>query len=224
LARSGTFPTDADRVVNLRESQELPFADGSQSILYTAHMIEHLPDPVLEPFFAECARILRPGGWLRLEAPDAEKVLNGYRSGDHAMFRYFCEQNLKNLCEDRKLSPEFAELHVVMIGILSCHLTDGALTPVLASKDEVESRARSMGPEEFTRWCVSLQTPAQYASGGHISAIFFSKLERLLKAVGFSLVVEVGPSTTRIDELDLLSIDRGGAARAPISIFVEARK
>ena len=40
----------------------LPFADASFDLVIAAHVLEHLPEPVLA--LAEMRRVLRPGGWI----------------------------------------------------------------------------------------------------------------------------------------------------------------
>jgi SAM-dependent methyltransferase len=42
------------------DGKDLPFADGSVDVLYGYAFVHHLPD--LDRFFAEAARVLRPGG------------------------------------------------------------------------------------------------------------------------------------------------------------------
>jgi len=56
----------------------LPFADGSAGVLYSSHFLEHVPTDRLPGLLAECHRILRPGGWLRLCLPDLAAHCRAY--------------------------------------------------------------------------------------------------------------------------------------------------
>src|SRR5260370_6290690 len=61
----------------------IPCASGSVSALYSSHMIEHLDRAGARAFLAEAKRVLRPGGVLRLAAPDLARLVRGYvASGD----------------------------------------------------------------------------------------------------------------------------------------------
>jgi predicted SAM-dependent methyltransferase len=56
----------------------LPLADGSLAGIFSEHCIEHVPLAVGDALLAECFRVLRPGGTIRLITPDAEQYLVGY--------------------------------------------------------------------------------------------------------------------------------------------------
>lgn len=60
----------------------LPVADDHAEVVYTSHTIEHLTDAGARHLFDEAARILRPGGVLRVTCPDAELMYRAYRDGD----------------------------------------------------------------------------------------------------------------------------------------------
>src|SRR5262249_4753996 len=61
---------NADYVIDLVANPNLPFRDGSMSIIYSAHLIEHLPPATLATLLRECHRVLAPGGRIRIECPD----------------------------------------------------------------------------------------------------------------------------------------------------------
>lgn len=62
--------------------RRLPFPDGSARGIFTEHFLEHLDYAEEAPLFlAECRRILRPGGVLRVVVPDAELYLRAYAAG-----------------------------------------------------------------------------------------------------------------------------------------------
>ena len=51
-------------------AHRIPHASGTVDVVYSSHMIEHLDRREASGFLAECLRVLKPGGVLRLVAPD----------------------------------------------------------------------------------------------------------------------------------------------------------
>ena len=56
----------------------IPCATSSVAAVYSAHMIEHLDRTEARAFLAEVKRILRPGGVVRLAAPDLSRLVQDY--------------------------------------------------------------------------------------------------------------------------------------------------
>jgi predicted O-linked N-acetylglucosamine transferase (SPINDLY family)/predicted SAM-dependent methyltransferase/glycosyltransferase involved in cell wall biosynthesis len=61
---------------------ELPFNDGSCSLIYNEHVLEHLTVEEGLFFLKECRRVLQPGGTLRIAMPDLENIVQKYNSED----------------------------------------------------------------------------------------------------------------------------------------------
>lgn len=59
-----------------------PFPDGAAEEILASHILEHLTRADGARFLAECARILRPGGVLRLAVPDMDRFIDCHLSGD----------------------------------------------------------------------------------------------------------------------------------------------
>jgi SAM-dependent methyltransferase len=64
--------------------RRIPFPDNSADVIYSAHMIEHLDRDEARRFLAEARRVLRPGGIVRLAAPDLRLLVDGYLSTGEA--------------------------------------------------------------------------------------------------------------------------------------------
>jgi hypothetical protein len=62
----------------------LPYRDGEVACIYSSHMIEHLARWQGLALVRECARVLEPGGLLRLATPDLSVVIDEYRAGDRS--------------------------------------------------------------------------------------------------------------------------------------------
>jgi SAM-dependent methyltransferase len=56
----------------------LPAPNASMDVVYSSHFIEHVPRPRVAPLLAECRRVLKPGGLLRLVVPDLLEMSTRY--------------------------------------------------------------------------------------------------------------------------------------------------
>jgi SAM-dependent methyltransferase len=209
---------DADFEIDLRETRRLPFEESSQRFIYSAHLIEHLDDESLAPLLGECRRILEPGGTLRLETVDGERLVRAYLDDDREFFSYFHDSYRTPAAASL---PDSLELHNVLVGELSCHIhpAEGRHVGVTATKDEVDRRLAAGDLDAFGRWCVSLQTPEQYRSGGHINFHYYGKLRRMLEEAGFVNVERMQNGVTRASTVSLRKIER--PHRAFYSVYVE---
>jgi predicted SAM-dependent methyltransferase len=68
-------------------ARRIPCAAGSVDVVYSSHMIEHLDRAEARGFLAEVRRVLRPGGVVRIAAPDLTRLVSDYvASGDADKF------------------------------------------------------------------------------------------------------------------------------------------
>ncbi len=208
----------ADFNYDIREHQPFPFADNSIKLIYSSHMVEHLPEETCEYFFKEAYRLLDNGGLFRLEAPDAERLVEEYKKGNEAFFVSMLSK------KEKQAYGKTLFCHDVLVGQLSCFIENDVHVPVKIPKVKVDEQVNKLSPVEFADWCVSLQTPQQKRSGGHIHTIYFAKLEKLLQTVGFTQIVKTtaGQSTQPLMGAKLPGIERGH--RDYFSIYVEAVK
>lgn len=56
----------------------IPHEAGSVDAIYSSHMIEHLDRREARGFLAECRRVLKPGGVLRIVVPDLRITVDDY--------------------------------------------------------------------------------------------------------------------------------------------------
>ena len=180
--------TEADFSLWLSKDSRLPFADNSQRIIYTAHMLEHVEDGVLESLLREIYRVLGPKGAVRIETPDAEKLIMAYRQNNRTTLDYFRRGREELIQRRPHLGKKYLEDHLTVLGEVSNYVdySEGALhIPVYADRDAFEKEL-GKGVEEFNRWAQSLKTPEQARSGGHANTLTPNKLELMLRAAGFS--------------------------------------
>jgi SAM-dependent methyltransferase len=55
-------------------TRRFPFADGVFERVFSEHMIEHVPHAGGAAMLAECRRVLRPGGRIRISCPDQQFI------------------------------------------------------------------------------------------------------------------------------------------------------
>ena len=56
----------------------LPFSADTISVCYSSHLLEHLDQDGARNFLAECVRVLKSGGVIRLAVPDLEGIAREY--------------------------------------------------------------------------------------------------------------------------------------------------
>jgi predicted SAM-dependent methyltransferase len=64
----------------------LPFPDGTVTSIYSTHMLEHLYHDELGRLFAECWRVLQPGGGVRFIVPNLETAITAYLQRENEWF------------------------------------------------------------------------------------------------------------------------------------------
>jgi predicted SAM-dependent methyltransferase len=76
-------------VIKADITRGLPFGENSFDVVYHSNVLEHLPAHMGINLVRECLRVLKPGGTLRINVPDLEKMTHEYltqlakaRSGD----------------------------------------------------------------------------------------------------------------------------------------------
>lgn len=62
------------QVTFLDATQPFPLPEASFDYVYSEHQIEHVPLEAGQRMMAECFRVLRPGGVVRIATPDLERV------------------------------------------------------------------------------------------------------------------------------------------------------
>ena len=78
-AQQRTFVSEAmAQQIRFASATRLPFEDGSVEVVYSSHMLEHLPQPGARQFLREAYRVLMPGVVIRLALPDLRRLARAY--------------------------------------------------------------------------------------------------------------------------------------------------
>lgn len=65
-------------------TRPLPLPDGCVDAIYSQHFVEHLTQPQTFALLQECARVLKPGGWLRVATPDLAQCVQRWQQHSQA--------------------------------------------------------------------------------------------------------------------------------------------
>jgi predicted SAM-dependent methyltransferase len=95
----------ADVHLDLREP--LPFADGSATLVYAEHVLEHFVYPrEVHHLLRGIRRVLAPGGTIKLVVPHAGRALTAYGTGDT---EFFAARGVRSYLADERATP----MHIV---------------------------------------------------------------------------------------------------------------
>ncbi|WP_413207256.1 methyltransferase domain-containing protein [Rhodospirillum sp. A1_3_36] len=210
----------------------LPFPDAVFDMVYHSHMLEHLPGWQAEPFMAECARVLKPGGILRVAIPDLETIcrlylesLSGALDGDRAAEHRY-DWMLIELIDQisrvesggemarywREVPPEGERFVIERVG-------DIAASVIAAAK---EGRLPPAAP----RRVIPVEEVVHFRKQGEVHQWMYDRfsLGRLMRRVGLedARVVDATESAHLGFARFRLDTDQSGQVRKPDSLFMEA--
>ena len=76
------FNVDWDSRIYLHNlTKRFPWGDGDVDIIYSSHTLEHLSSKDGRFFIAECYRVLKNNGVIRILVPDLKKIAREYMEG-----------------------------------------------------------------------------------------------------------------------------------------------
>jgi predicted SAM-dependent methyltransferase len=72
------FSCTGEGVISYDLRKGIPFPDESFTVVYTSHVLEHFSKTDAPIFLAECYRIMKPQGIIRVAVPDLEQIARLY--------------------------------------------------------------------------------------------------------------------------------------------------
>lgn len=236
------FHSDTTDVVAHDMIQGIPFPDNSFDVVYHSHLLEHFPRGFASVFVAECRRVLRTGGVIRVVVPDLERIVRLYlenlegsiRGDREAQNRYewimleLFDQMVRSrsggeMLEYWRQNPMPAEDFVIervgseVLNVLSRLRAEGNSPE---AGDSVKER-NNYEPED------PLQI-GQFRLSGEVHQWMYDRysLKVLLLDAGFNNIRQCRADESVIPDFNkyLLDIEPDGSVRKPDSLFMEAIK
>jgi SAM-dependent methyltransferase len=198
-------PAFVDHRVDFRAGEPLPFGAASVATAFCSHVLEHLRDDEVVPLLADVARVLQPGGTLRIAVPDIEAAAAAARRGDDEFFR-----SGGVTCRGESTIDLLANF------LASFRAGDRAGGPDVDARDLEPLLAPGRELELARRMIDALPPDADYY--GHVNAYDVGRLTALLREAGFVHVWRSGYRASRVPELRQPGFD----VRPQVSLFVEA--
>lgn len=232
----------AIRAIDL--DQALPFPDGTVDALYHAHVLEHLAPRTGERLLAECFRVLKPGGVIRVVVPDLEQLARHYLAAlageDELAYEWAVLELLDQMV---RIKNEGAMGDFLRTRPWSAHpeirarvgTEIGAARPAPAVKKRYRRPARAWARLRFALagFCLNrreagILREARFRASGEIHRWMYDRvsLARLLRATGFSDPTQRSATDSGIAGFGDCELDTNSAGRArhPDSLYMEAGK
>ena len=232
--------------------QGLPFDDRSCDAVYHSHVLEHLQPEQAAKLLAECFRVLKPGGTLRIAVPDLEGIARQYL------------RTLETAADDPAASADHEWMTVELLDQMVRTRSGGQMRHYFEN-EHLPNRTfiRSRVGRELAGWggaagrvtlgtrikrtiaklrrgaALAAATLALGRQGGRdLKEVLFRRsgevhqwmydrvsLRRLLESHGFEQVRRCSAIESRIPNFATYELDAvGGEVRKPDSLFIEAAK
>ena len=220
---------NADICMYFNNGSKIPLKDNSVKIIYTSHVIEHMTDSVVNELFGEFKRILEPGGFVRIVAPDIEAYINSYKT--ETKYKFYVEEygvGTGRTWEQEVLycanlglcNKKLAEIHNLLC-LMMCSYTDKPNDGVLFNKSDVDKKLSELNIDDFIKWVTDHYDHNR--PGGHCNGFYPNKVIRMLEEHKFNNCENKKFRSSSINEV-LTNNNLDLELRKTISFYVEAQK
>jgi FkbM family methyltransferase len=224
------FHGDGQTVLQWDLRQGVPLPDASCDAVYSSHTIEHFDRAGARRFLMECRRVLKPGGILRLVAPDLEGLARSYLECLAAAQR-----------GEEGADARYEWIVVELLDQLVRHQSGGEMRrlwclPEVPAEDFIAQRVGTeywRAREHCKGRIVSQTTPieavtvGQFRLGGEVHQWMYDRysLGRLMTKAGFVEVRHCSADSSSIEEFAAYNLDTepDGTVYKPDSFFMEAQ-
>lgn len=224
--------------VDLR--RPLPFADASFSAVYAAHVVEHLEPAEADALLREAARVLVPGGIVRIVVPDLEGIARAYLASLDAVadgdgearwwHRWMTVELLDQLVRSRSggaMRRWWSCEEIPCRDLIETRLGAEATSAMESlAAERLATNAIPVDPATVLRGPpVGPREAAKFAARGERHRWMYDRvsLADLLRDAGFSEPRVVGPTDSAIPGFAGYELDADAAGRPhkPDSLFME---
>jgi len=233
-------------------SHFLPYGNGAFSVVYHSNVLEHIRPGRAEDFMRECARICRPGGFLRVAVPDLEQICRLYlakleeaiqgKAGAREERAWMLLELIDQMTREtsggamgdwlKKMSPSLEEFVFSRIGNEGREFVRQHRRSGLTAKAPDSSwwkRLRQKIDSTFGSPQKKLaQAIGAFRLSGEVHHWMYDRfsLKELMESVGFSEIRVMRPGESRIPGWGefLLEIGPDGSVHKPDSLILEGIK
>lgn len=214
-------PIFLDFAVDLERQEQWPIDDSEYDLVYSSHTLEHISDEAVTRTLEEMYRVLKPGGWVRINVPDMNYIMEKYDQGAVSWFtevwphRY--PQDTDHPGPD---CPDGFELEFYLLVFFASHLVTKRRVELDYAAVREELAADDLS-EAFQRYSGRIKDEWQRAEPRlHRNWFTPDRLRRLLKEAGFETIEQRDCNKSRIDEFCYPEFDN----HELMSVFMDARK
>lgn len=161
----------AVQAVNLIKG--IPFESDRFDLVYHSQVLEHIPKDKAPAFLAECLRVLKPGGTLRVVVPDLEEIaveylrllranLAGSSKNMQADYDWILlemyDQVVRNhsggdmgayMCQPHLVNEDYV---IGRVGRVARHLVEKTRQPARSSTRSLTQKLRGLTPAKLQNW------------------------------------------------------------------------
>ncbi len=233
--------------------QGLPYDDGSFDAVYHSHVLEHLTPEEARAMLAECCRVLRVGGVMRVVVPDLEGIATAYlqsveaaASGDavaKANHHWMTLELVDQMTRQRgggqmgrvMNHPETINRDFIRTRI-GGQMDDGPKNGIKKTLRQRASRTLAGFRKQLSLAAVTLfdgkvgraaYREGRFRQSGEIHRWMYDRvsLAMLMTDVGLRQVTVCQADQSSITDFDGYQLDRvGSVARKPDSLYMEGRR
>lgn len=224
--------------MNLLADWDIP--DNSFQMIYSSHVLEHLPRAKVQLFLQNCWRVLQPGGILRIVVPDLEGICREYIAQIEAVrnqvpdsqekLRWITLELLDQLTRTRSggfMSNLWATHPLPEKDYIVSRFGEGAKYWIDKLSSDPSRNFNAQDPFENMPE-TSEQHEVDFRRRGEIHRWMYDEvsLTNLLHKSGFTYIRKADEVSSYLPDFRrfLLDTDINGMIRKPDSLFLEARK
>jgi ubiquinone/menaquinone biosynthesis C-methylase UbiE len=174
---------------DLMKFEKLPLEDNSAEIVYSSHTIEHINETAIINMLKEAFRILKPGGCIRITAPDINLLYRAYKNKDKYFFlesiKYYSSESVTRKLDINPMSDAtLGAIFQYYFSASTSTLTKNSFKKKIYD-DELEKIFSEMSYECALDHICSFSEFDYEKTGYHINWANADKVKKMLLEVGF---------------------------------------
>ncbi len=179
---------------NLEKEESWPLDDNRVDLIFSGHTLEHLSDSAVRHTLAECKRVLKDDGGIRLSVPDIDEAIDHYTNRNLEWFTHFRPNAQPGALYSSRHGQEDYVLEEYLLSVFATHLTNarmrGTTDEHCVDFSAVREDWERLEPDAFlNRYSGRIRDSWQKQNPGlHRNWFHFRRVKRLLKQAGFENV------------------------------------